>query len=118
MGDAKNPRYIFVNDNSKPNSLNFVHSVDNLDSIPQFAQKKEIVGINLKSIGQVCSTTGEQVHQVLYRMRDLAMQLSQQKKKTIQLNLAIGTFVFNPNKTVEFKSINSGSENKTIKVDE
>ena len=32
--------------------------------------------------------------------------------------MAIGTFVFNPNKTVEFKSINSGSENKPIKVDE
>lgn len=53
-------------------------------------------------------------------MRDLAMQMSQQKKKTVSLNLAIGKFVFNPNKTVEFKSINSGAESdvKSIKVDE
>ena len=34
MGDAENPRYIFVNDNSKSNSLNSVHSAENLDLIP------------------------------------------------------------------------------------
>ena len=42
------------------------------------------------------------------------MQLSSTKKKTVNLNLIIGAFVFNPNKFVEFKSINSGTDGKTI----
>jgi hypothetical protein len=42
------------------------------------------------------------------KLRDLAVSLSKSKKKTVNLNLLIGTLSFYPNGSVEFKSINSG----------
>ena len=99
-----------INDTQANESFKVISGPETFNALPGFANKRETVSINHKAIGQVCLCTGEQVHSLLNKLRDLASSLSKQKKKTVNLNLLVGNLYFYPNGTVEFKSINSKNE--------
>ena len=101
-------QYVMINDTQANESFKIIAGSETLNSSPSFCVKRETVAINHKAIGQVCLCSGEQVHSLMNKLRDLAVSLSKSKKKTVNLNLLVGTLSFYPNGSVEFKSINSG----------
>ena len=98
-----------MNDSAANESFKILAGSETLNSLPGFATKRETVTINHKAIGQVCLCSGEQVHSLMNKMRDLALSLSRSKKKTINLNLLIGNLYFYQNGSVEFKSVSSNN---------
>jgi len=98
-----------MNDPAANESFKILSGSETLNSLPGFATKRETVTINHKAIGQVCLCSGEQVHSLMNKMRDLALSLSRSKKKMVTLNLLIGNLYFYPNGSVEFKSVNSNN---------
>ena len=52
------------------------------------------------------------MHNLISKIKELAISISKEKKKLVSLNLLMGTLNFYPNGTIEFKTINSKSENK------
>ncbi len=99
-----------INDPNANESYKIISGNETQNSVPGFAVKRENAAINLKAIGQVCLCSGEQVHSLLNKLKELAINLSKSKKKMVNLNLLIGTICFYPSGTVEFKSVNTKNE--------
>ena len=99
-----------LNDPQANESFKIIPGLETLNAVPGYATRRETIPINHKAIGQVCLCSGEQVHGLLNKVRDLAISLSRSKKKMVNLNFLIGNLCFYPNGTVEFKSINSKNE--------
>jgi len=55
----------------------------------------------------VCSCTTENINQFLQKLRDAIIYNVQAKRRTVALNLGIGSIWFNGNQTIEFKGSSS-----------
>ena len=85
-----------------------MQNCDNFEDIPDVASSKEVAQMNLKAIANVCDCTQEQVVSILCKLKEMVLNVC--KRKTVQLNMQIGSLYFYSNKTFEFRQFRKENE--------